>query len=241
MKALGIGETDEALALNSHRYRNPETGELLPFSVTEIARSFDPTDSFGAGAQWGARLQREGKNPIDERDKAGDLGTRIHAHMPRYAFGKKVDVLPDEETRLDAFDGFTFAKHPKWMESECAVLVGDSVGGRLDLIGEFEGGMGVVDIKSGRENEWTDRLQVASYCRAKSILVFDKKGNIIGTRPMPRITFGGCLYLHEDGTYAWRRWLDNEDEIDVWYFHFEALVGMRLAMRATTAYRKATR
>ena len=67
VKAIGASNSDEGLAAD-HRYRDPRTGELLPFSVTSIARSFDPGDPFGAGAAWGARLQREGKDWREVRD-----------------------------------------------------------------------------------------------------------------------------------------------------------------------------
>ena len=239
VKAIGASNSDEGLAAD-HRYRDPRTGELLPFSVTSIARSFDPGDPFGAGAAWGARLQREGKDWREVRDEAGDYGTRIHSHIARWAVGKSVEALPDEEPRLDAFAAFTKAKDPLWMESEVAVVT-HGVGGRLDLIGDFDDAYTVVDIKSGTEHETTDMLQLAGYATADGIIEFDEQGRAVRLRPMPHIERAGCLYLRADGTAAWRCWLEDRAAIEEWAGHFDNLVKMRLSQLTMSTQRKVNR
>lgn len=241
-KRIGLGRTDRDLAEEDHQYRDPRSGQIAPFSVTRIAKSFDDGDRIGAGAGAAVKLHRAGFDYRKVWDEKADLGTRIHAHMPRWAFGKPIDSLPDEDTRLDAFQAFTEAESPEWLHSERALISLLGYGGRFDLIGFIRGKWTLVDLKTGKPYEWENRLQLAAYCRADGMLIFDKDGNVTGIEDMPYIEAAGCLYLNEnsdgEGVATWRDYLKTPAEIDEWFGHFTHLLDIHLAAQRVKAERK---
>lgn len=210
ISALGLGFSDEELA-NDHRYRDPRTGALL-VSVTAISGSYDSGGKLEAGAAAAVKLVKSGVDYRQEWDYKRERGTRLHTLIARWALGRSVEALPDEEPLLDAFQAFCLATAPVWVESERAVVSDKGYGGRLDLIGTWHGGTALVDIKTGKPWHLEHRLQVAAYMGADGMVVFDSSGKAVGVEPLPPIDVGGCLYLDESGTATWNELVHKSDD-----------------------------
>ena len=183
---------------NSHRYRDPRTGELL-IGVTTVVGSFSEGDKAGAMAGAAVKLTKMGLSYHDEWNAKRNLGTRVHAYIGQWAKGKTADVLAEDEGHLDAFTAFCRAKKPEWLETERAVVSSLGYGGRFDLIGYFEGEYWALDGKTGKIYETELELQLAGYMGTDGMVVYDAAGTAIGIEPLPHVDRWAGLYLTGDG------------------------------------------
>ena len=190
--------SDLQRAQNSHKYRDPRSGALLT-SVTSIVGNWDDGDKLGAGAGAAVKLTKLGINYRDEWNAKRDLGNRLHAYAALWAEGKSAEVLDADQGHLDGFTAFCNAKHPEWLWSERAVVSSLGFGGRLDLIGYWEGQYHLVDLKSGRIWRRELSLQLAGYGSADGFVVYDDEGMAAEVEPMPHIDAWHGLYLSGDG------------------------------------------
>ena len=116
-----------------------------------------------------------------------------------WATGSAIDILPEDEPYLDAFEAFCKAKRPEWLLSEFAVASGLGYGGRGDLIGYWDGLYHLLDLKSGRVYLRELALQEAGYASADGLIDYDAEGMAVGLLPMPHIDVWDGLYLGGDG------------------------------------------
>jgi hypothetical protein len=187
--------SDKDLAEKSHKYRHPETGQLLR-SVTSIVHCYNDGDLLGAGA---AAAMKIGPTYRQEWAAKAELGTRVHANIGKWALGKATEVLDTDAPRLDAFAAFCKAKRPEWVMTEFPIASSLGFGGRGDLIGEIEGDSWLLDGKSGKVYLRELALQCAAYANGEGIIEYDAAGNATHLSPMPHIDRWGGLYLGEDG------------------------------------------
>lgn len=188
---------------NSHKYRDPRTGELL-ISVTSIVGSYSDGDKAGAFAGAAVKITKQGGDYRKEWREKGALGTRLHGYVGEWAIGKPADVLEADEGHLNAFVAFSNAVRPVWLESERAVVSSLGWGGRFDLIGEIEWqgerDWWCLDVKSGRPWELELEMQIAGYMGTDGMIIFDANGMAIDLEPLPHVNRWGGLYLGADGT-----------------------------------------
>jgi hypothetical protein len=132
-----------------------------------------------------------------ERDLAADRGTAIHEAAERYALGKNVEITPEIEGYVKAFDNFLYDFKPEFLMTE-ALVVSKTHGyaGTLDAIVTIEGRTYVLDIKTGNY-VWPEvALQLSAYSRAD----FTGDRQTGAESPLPNLHKRGLvLHLQPDG------------------------------------------
>jgi hypothetical protein len=132
-----------------------------------------------------------------ERDIAADRGTAIHEAAEQYALGKAVDMVPEIEPYVKAFDSFCYDFKPEFMYTE-ALVVSHTYGyaGTLDSIVRIDGKTYVLDIKTGNY-VWPEvALQLSAYARAD--FIGDRTSGKESSLP-PLYKRGLVLHLQPDG------------------------------------------
>lgn len=102
-----------------------------------------------------------------DRLEAAGRGTTIHEQAENYALGKRVDITPEIEGYVQAFDHFCYDFRPVFLNTE-ALVISETHGyaGTLDAIVEIEGKVYVLDIKTGNYIWPEVALQLVAYARA---------------------------------------------------------------------------
>ena len=220
--------SDREAALERHEYKDPRTGRVMPFSVTDICRAYNDGDLLGAGAAAAIKI---GPSYREQWDEAGNRGTRIHLGIGSWAQGRYADVLDVDKPYYDAFRAFSNSVRPEWLEVERAVIASlctcspflsehgcpcklcgcegfvfyTGVGGRFDLAGyltppgEDEPVSFGLDTKTGKVWEKELAIQLAGYFGvAEGMIIWDKDGQAVGLEPMPHVQRWAGLYLNEE-------------------------------------------
>jgi hypothetical protein len=188
------GRTDLEWAADKHKYKLL-SGEFAP-SVTSITGMLDGGKSMGM-AHAAAKLGPDFKTIWDEK---ADRGTRIHAHCQAWLEGQSVDAKDDEQPYLDALQLFFDQRRPSPIEVERIVLSSLGYGGRFDFICELAGEVWIVDLKTGKPYALEHAMQLSAYAHADGMAVYSE-GTLERLEPLPTVTRGACLYVHDDGTY----------------------------------------
>jgi hypothetical protein len=212
-----LSDYDAALA---HKYRVTAGGETVP-GVTTCIKACTPIYALPyaaakIAAQTAIDLMQQEELDIDivyttarlEHDRVwkskADRGTRIHDVAERWTKGETVDVPLSDKGFVDALEAFYNKYQPKFSHVESVVLnFWSEYGGRIDGVGEFDGGRYLVDWKSGNYYPYEVALQMAAYLEAR-IAEYDDKGNLIdiGAEPLSEHVDGArVIYLCEDGTF----------------------------------------
>lgn len=102
-----------------------------------------------------------------DRLEAAGKGTAIHEQAENYALGKRVEITPEIEGYVKAFDSFCYDFRPKFLLTE-ALVISRTYGyaGTLDAVVEIDGKTYVLDIKSGNYIWPEVALQLVAYARA---------------------------------------------------------------------------
>ena len=196
-ETAAIPLSDREAALERHEYKDPRTGRVMPFSVTDIVRAYQDGDLLGAGAAAATKL---GPGYREIWDESGNRGTRIHLGIGDWANGRPTNVLDGDWPYYQAFRAFCDSMHPEWLETERPCISARGVGGRFDLFGYLDGLYTLIDIKTGKEYLKELALQCAGYASMDGMLTFDAEGNATGVEPLPHIERWCGLYLNEEGT-----------------------------------------
>ena len=191
--------SDQQLAENSHKYRDPRTGDLL-ISVTRVVGAYDDGDKLGADAGAAVKLTKQGANYREVWAAKRDLGSRVHKHAADWAQGKTVDVLPTDEPYLDAIQAFSQSLRPEWIAVERAVVSSLGYGGRFDAVAEIGGVSTLLDFKTGRAWLLELSMQLSAYRFADGMVVYNAEGKAVMVEPMPHVERCAGLYLDETGT-----------------------------------------
>ncbi len=155
-----------------------------------------------APAEAVERIKRHHKGVWTDK---GARGTEIHNIAQRWTLGETVDVPADYEPYVDALEAFWVDHRPKWLHVERTVLDRThGYGGTFDAIADLNGpvkGTLLVDFKTGGRYPAETILQLAAYRYAECMAVYDDKGVLVDTEPMPEVDGCAVLYLCDDGTY----------------------------------------
>jgi hypothetical protein len=153
------------------------------------------------------KLRRHHRGVWD--DKAS-RGTIVHDLALQWSQGREVDVPVECDPYMDGLEAFYRENQPQFVEAEQSVIYDENpslaYGGSFDALirfgaGPLAGKTMVVDYKTGQRYPIETTLQLAAYRACKKIGVYDDKGALVDTRPMPVTAGGAVLYLHDTGTY----------------------------------------
>ena len=208
---MAARKTDRELA-ERHRYRLLDG--RLAVSVTSISGLLDDGKAMGF-AYAATKLAKEGLDFRQEWNAKGDRGTRIHGHLESWLRGETIEQADDEKGYVDALEKWIIADDPEVIEQEAIVLSDLGFGGRFDLLCRIRGETALIDLKAGKSYPVEHSLQIAGYAHADGIAVFGEDENLSHLRPLPPIDWGGCLYVHEDGTYDLDRYPIGEETFAV--------------------------
>lgn len=144
-----------------------------------------------------------------DRMVAAEKGTAIHEQAENYALGKRVDLTPEIEGYVKAFDNFLYDFKPVFLLTE-SLVVNKTHGyaGTLDAIVVIDGKTYVLDIKTGNYI-WSEvALQLSAYARAD----FTGDRTTGKESPLPTLYKWGLVLHLQDGSYQVRpvRLGDNE-------------------------------
>jgi len=178
----------------SHGVAKPGLVQWAANKVTEIA--------LDNRVELATLSKARGKKVIDaiwhgERDAAAGKGTAVHEAAEKYALGQRVDLTPEIQGYVQAFDNFLYDFKPEFLLTE-ALVISRTYGyaGTLDAVVTIEGKTYILDIKTGNY-VWSEvALQLAAYARAD--LTGDRTTGV--ESPLPPLDKRGLvLHLQPDG------------------------------------------
>jgi hypothetical protein len=131
-----------------------------------------------------------------KRDKAADVGTRVHALAESVARGVPVELTEEERPFLTAYQLFLKEWEPRYLATEeMVVSLTHGYGGTFDAIVEMAGDVWMLDTKTSKGCYPETSLQLAAYTFADFIgRPADGKRYSI-----PPITAYGVLHLRPEG------------------------------------------
>lgn len=133
-------------------------------------------------------------------------GTMVHSLATEWAQGAAVDVPPECVPYIDALEAFYVDWRPSWVQVERTVVHDDETvgyGGTFDAIADLaDGKRWLLDIKTGSAIYPEVALQLAAYRGADAMAVFDDKGNLVDTEPLPIVDHCGVIHLQGNGSYS---------------------------------------
>lgn len=168
------------------------TGPALLWSVTTITGNY-PKPWLGRWAakrvaetvleRWStvAAMKRDGDDvalveylkgsPYRERDRSGDLGSRVHDAAEALVLGRPRQWAPDEAPYLRSLERFLLEHRPNYLAAEATVAnLVHAYAGTLDAVVELEGRPTVIDYKTSESGPYVeDALQLAAYRHATLI------------------------------------------------------------------------
>lgn len=158
-----------------HWYWSEKLQKWLP-SVTTITGMYPKGEGF---SRWMGK-QESYESSIEERDKAGERGTRIHKVAERILNGEtvkfdeyheesKLDIMTtaSEWKMVEGFGNFLRDKKPTVLRVESRVLnEHDEYGGTVDCILKIDGVKFIVDMKTSSGLYFSHEMQIAAYRRA---------------------------------------------------------------------------
>ena len=161
-------------------------------------------------------------SPWQQRDKAADLGTYVHAQIEARILGQTPAEPPaDVATRVGYFQQWADDYLPNFEAAEATVYNRDAgYAGTLDIIATIGGTRYIVDIKTSKSGVFPEMaLQLAAYAHAEFIGAPD------GTEAaMPQIDAGAILWISPAGYQFVRVRIDLEifdaflDVANAWRF-----------------------
>ena len=131
-----------------------------------------------------------------ERNRAGEVGTRVHAFVLRQALGFREAADADIDPYLDSYAAFVRDWDPHELVAERPVASrAFQYAGTPDTIAKLiDGHNWLLDFKTGRSGAWPDHaLQMSAYARAEFYV--DQSGV---EQPLPTIERVGIVLLHHD-------------------------------------------
>ncbi|HXH55691.1 hypothetical protein, partial [Iamia sp.] len=149
------------------------------------------------------RLRKHHKGIWDDKARRG---TAVHELAHEWARGNEIDVPPGCAPYIDGLAQFYADWRPSWVALERSVIYDHgylSYGGSFDAIGDLaDGQRWLLDLKTGSACYPDTSLQLAAYRHADAMGVYDVKGDLVATHPMPVVDACGVLHLRDDGTYS---------------------------------------
>ena len=135
------------------------------------------------------------KAATQKRDRAADIGTRVHALAESVARGQPVELTEEERPFLAAYQRFLEEWQPRYLAAEeMVVSLSQGYGGTFDAIVEMAGDTWMLDTKTSKGVYPETSLQLAAYTFADFIgRPADPKRYSI-----PPITAYGVLHLRPE-------------------------------------------
>ena len=153
-------------------------------------------------AGWVEMAGRDGaislltKAATQKRDKAADVGTRVHALAESIARGQPVELTDEERPFLAAYQRFLEEWQPRYLAAEeMVVSLRHGYGGTFDAIVEMAGDTWMLDTKTSKGVYSETSLQLAAYTFADFI---GRPGDA-KRYSIPPITAYGVLHLRPEG------------------------------------------
>lgn len=134
--------------------------------------------------------------PYKKKDRAADLGTRVHEAVEAYATGKTMpEWADDERARMEHFMRFLDDYRPEWHAAEASCYSRKhGFAGTFDGVADIGGRRVMLDMKTGKGIYPEVALQLAAYRNAEFIGLAD--GSEV---PMPETEAAVALHLTDDG------------------------------------------
>lgn len=134
------------------------------------------------------------------REKASDLGTKVHNVIDDWAQGRPHTPAKETKPFLNNFISFMFEKHPRFIENEVTVWSRKhQYAGTFDWVAEIDGEILLGDTKSGKSVHEEVGLQLAALANADFIIRDD------GTEePMPEVDGLAVLHVRPRGHKLFR-------------------------------------
>ena len=134
--------------------------------------------------------------PDTRRDKAADLGTRVHKLAERLALREKVEVTAEEAPFVTSYQRFMAEFQPKFLFVEPLVLNTEYwYAGGADSFAIIDGEVWILDIKTGASIYPTTALQLAAYANAGFIGEAGSAEKI----PVPTVRHYGIVHVRPEG------------------------------------------
>ena len=176
-----------------------KSGPLIGWAQRIVAEA--AVDNAAMLPQWLEIGGRDGaisllkKAATQKRDKAADVGTRVHALAESIARGQPVELTDEERPFLTAYQRFLTEWEPRYLAAEeMVVSLRHGYGGTFDAIVEMAGDTWMLDTKTSKGVYPETSLQLAAYAGADFIgRPADGKRYSI-----PPITAYGVLHLRPE-------------------------------------------
>lgn len=203
--------TSPALAVEqpdgSRLYVHPITGERVPSVTTIMKEGIAKPRLIGWAARLAADYAIENWAALDElslyerreeiryahdreREKASELGTKVHNVIDDWAQGRPHSPAKETKPFLNNFISFMLERQPRFIETEATVWSRKhQYAGTFDWVAEINGEVLLGDTKSGKRVYEEVGMQLAALSHADFLIRPD------GTEePMPE--FAGLAVLH---------------------------------------------
>lgn len=136
------------------------------------------------------------KAATQQRDKAANVGTEVHAIADAINRGQTVDVAPEIEPYVDSYRAFLRAFEPRFLATEEMVCsLKHRYAGTLDAIAVIAGETWMWDNKSAKGVYPETALQLSAYSRAD----FIGRAGVARKYKIPPIDQYGVLHLRPEG------------------------------------------
>ena len=177
-----------------------KSGPLIGWAKRVTAEAaVDNRDALTGWVELGGRagaISLLTKAASQKRDKAADVGTRVHALAESVARGQVVELTEEERPFLAAYQRFRDDFHPRQIAAEeMVVSLEYEYGGTLDDIVEIMGEIWLLDKKTSRGCYPETALQLSAYGNAD----FIGRANDPTRYAIPKIDQYGVLHLRPEG------------------------------------------
>lgn len=175
-------------------------GGLVPWAAKQVAEyAVANADLFTTmlerGDRDGAIRWLKGE-PFAKRDKAADLGTRVHALAEAIATGQDVTVAEDEAPFVNAYLAWREATQPHYrLVEEMVANLQHGYAGTFDAMALIDGNLWLLDYKTSSGTYAETALQLAAYANAEFI---GKPGDPKRYR-LPKPTRYGVVHIRPEG------------------------------------------
>jgi hypothetical protein len=180
-----------------------------------------------------------------KKEKAGDIGTRVHFWIEQYLSGNELKYDPDMAESVEGFLRWFKTSNLETLHSERTVYSKRlDYAGRVDWVGMKDGKYGIIDWKTGKcDNQYSSyRKQFTGKLRAKTDNIIQDGGYdvAIAEEDGRKAEFHGVLYIPVTGKVEYFE--STETEIARQAFEETLMAKRRWSqLEATNKYREPTK
>lgn len=177
-----------------------KSGPLIGWAKRTTAEAaVDNRDQLAGWVELGGRdgaISLLTKAATVKRDRAADVGSRVHSLAEALARGQTIELTDEERPYLDAYQKFVEEWQPRYLAAEEMVISSRHLyAGTFDAIVEMAGEVWMLDTKTSKGVYPETALQLAAYAYADWIgRPADPKRYRI-----PTVTAYGVLHIRPEG------------------------------------------